>query len=241
MREIQQSARFSSARRSAVHEVQHQGRNGARGSHCRMGHAETTGMKVCATPGDCQAHECARTQPARQPASLPPSLPLSCSRIHAHARAHGLSSCTQEEVCCQPNLASTLANAPFHTTAHTTVHPGMGPVCTSLGAKKAVLTIAFVFRGTGEGGGACLVLPLKFRPHAAELDIRAEGGRNVIQNVDVDVVKDHDAAVRVSRGLVHDVAKYGTRLGRRNLDVGSVTPPPPPFLLASSGPCFLVE
>ena len=66
---------------------------------------------------------------------------------------------------------------------------------------------------------AYLVLPFELGPHGAELDIGAGGGRDVVHDVDVDVVQDHHAALRVPCGLVHDVPKDGARLGRRHLDV----------------------
>mmetsp|Transcript_6423 Transcript_6423/g.12463 ORF Transcript_6423/g.12463 Transcript_6423/m.12463 type:complete len:1013 (-) Transcript_6423:147-3185(-) len=73
-----------------------------------------------------------------------------------------------------------------------------------------------------------LVLPLELGPHAAELQERAEGRRDVVHDVDVDVVED-DHVGPLGRGgalrgalrvVVHDVAVDDARLGRGHLDVG---------------------
>ena len=58
-----------------------------------------------------------------------------------------------------------------------------------------------------------LVLPLKLRPHVAEGDVGAGGGRDVVHDVDVHVAEHHHGAVAGGGGLVHDVAKDGTLQG----------------------------
>ncbi|KAI3494698.1 hypothetical protein L1887_40514 [Cichorium endivia] len=69
-----------------------------------------------------------------------------------------------------------------------------------------------------------LVLPLELGPHGAELRLVAVRRRNVVHNVNVDVVEHHTLGIartlrtRARRTLVDDVAKDHARLGARHLD-----------------------
>mmetsp|Transcript_10832 Transcript_10832/g.28114 ORF Transcript_10832/g.28114 Transcript_10832/m.28114 type:complete len:938 (-) Transcript_10832:320-3133(-) len=68
-----------------------------------------------------------------------------------------------------------------------------------------------------------LVLPLELGPHRAEGEVRARRWRDVVHDVDVDVVQ-HDAravGVRGAGGVVHDRAEDDARLGGGDLDVGA--------------------
>ena len=66
-----------------------------------------------------------------------------------------------------------------------------------------------------------LVLPLELGPHLAELDLGADGGHDVVHDVDVDVVQDDDVAIgRGAAAIVHDVAEDDPVLRRGDLDVG---------------------
>mmetsp|Transcript_20455 Transcript_20455/g.48485 ORF Transcript_20455/g.48485 Transcript_20455/m.48485 type:complete len:711 (-) Transcript_20455:783-2915(-) len=72
-----------------------------------------------------------------------------------------------------------------------------------------------------------LVLPLELGPHGAEGEVGARGGRDVVHDVDVDVVEHHAVAVGVLLlgavgivAVVDDRAEDDARLRARDLDVG---------------------
>ena len=67
---------------------------------------------------------------------------------------------------------------------------------------------------------AHLVLPLKLGPHGAELHVRARCGRDVVHDVDVDVIQHHHSPVPVAAALVDEAAKDGACLRAADLDVG---------------------
>mmetsp|Transcript_7477 Transcript_7477/g.22651 ORF Transcript_7477/g.22651 Transcript_7477/m.22651 type:complete len:205 (+) Transcript_7477:479-1093(+) len=66
-----------------------------------------------------------------------------------------------------------------------------------------------------------LVLPLKLRPHVAELDIGARRRADVVHDVNVDVVEHDDVAISVASTLKNEVAKDDSCLRGRHLDVGT--------------------
>jgi hypothetical protein len=64
------------------------------------------------------------------------------------------------------------------------------------------------------------VLPFELGPHGPELGLSAVCGLDVVHNVDVDVVEDHDLRVRAVRAVVDDVAEDDAGVGRGDFDGG---------------------
>lgn len=67
---------------------------------------------------------------------------------------------------------------------------------------------------------AHLILPLKFSPHAAELDICAAGRGYVVHDVDVNVIQHHHSSVSIASAFIHQIAKDRASFRAADLDIG---------------------
>ena len=68
-----------------------------------------------------------------------------------------------------------------------------------------------------------LVLPLELGPHVAEGHVCAACGGDVVHDVDVDVVEDHNVTVELPGCVVDDVAENDASLGGGDLQGGEET------------------
>ncbi len=64
-----------------------------------------------------------------------------------------------------------------------------------------------------------LVFPLEFCPHGTELNICADGWRDVVHDVDVDVIQDHHIPPGAQSVFIHDVAENCASLSAGHFDI----------------------